>query len=185
MRIVAGEFRSRTLSAVEGSQTRPTLDRVKEAIFSSIGPFFDGGILLDAYAGSGNISFESLSRGIKESYLCDISGKAIATIKKNAAALQVEDRCHIYKRDVFLMLDQFVRQGLQFDLVYMDPPYRLQRCDALMEALVQKNLLAPSAIVIVESLKEDGFAEAHGDLQKQKESTYGITKITYYRRREL
>ena len=62
MRIVAGEFRSRVIDAVEGSQTRPTGDKVKEAVFSRIGPYFDQGIMLDAYAGSGNISFEALSR---------------------------------------------------------------------------------------------------------------------------
>ena len=182
MRIVAGEFRSRTLASVDGNQTRPTADKIKEAVFSSIGPYFDGGIMLDAYAGSGNISFEALSRGIEKSYLCDISGKAISTIKKNAAMLQVQDRCKIYKRDVFLMLDQFVEEQLQFDLVYMDPPYRLQRCDALMEELMKRDLLGKKALVIVESLKEDRFENMHGDLQKQKESIYGITKITYYRR---
>ena len=73
MRIVAGEFRSRVIDAVEGSQTRPTGDKVKEAVFSRIGPYFDQGIMLDAYAGSGNISFEALSRGMQESYMCDVN----------------------------------------------------------------------------------------------------------------
>lgn len=182
MRIIAGEFRSRMLAKLEGDQTRPTADKIKGAVFSSIGPFFEGGVLLDAYAGSGNISFEALSRGMDKSYLCDISAKAIATIKKNAALLKVEDRCAIYKRDVFSSLDIFANEGLRFDLVYIDPPYRLQRSDELMEELVKHDLLNEGAIVVVESLKEDVFAQSHGDLSKQKESIYGITKITYYRR---
>ncbi|MFR2885531.1 MAG: RsmD family RNA methyltransferase [Merdibacter sp.] len=66
MRIVAGEFRSRTIDAVAGSATRPTADKIKEAVFSRIGPYFEGGRMLDAYAGSGNISFEALSRGMRE-----------------------------------------------------------------------------------------------------------------------
>ena len=93
-----------------------------------------------------------------ESVLCDISAAAIRTIRSNAALLQVEARCQIYKRDVFAMLDVFVQQGLRFDLVYIDPPYRLQRNDALLEALVTKGLLAEQADVIVESLREESFA---------------------------
>lgn len=182
MRIVAGEFRSRVIDAVEGSQTRPTGDKVKEAVFSRIGPYFDQGIMLDAYAGSGNISFEALSRGMQESYMCDVSAKAVATIRKIAKRLDVEKRCHIYKRDVFTMLDEFAAQGLSFDLVYMDPPYRQQKCDALITALVEKSLLAKGAQVIVESLREDSFASAYQDLILVKESVYGITKISYYRR---
>ena len=182
MRIVAGEFRSRVLTPLKGDQTRPTADKIKEAVFSSIGPYFSGGVMRDAYAGSGNISFEALSRGMAESVLCDISAAAIRTIRSNAALLQVEARCQIYKRDVFAMLDVFVQQGLRFDLVYIDPPYRLQRNDALLEALVTKGLLAEQADVIVESLREESFALSHGDLIRRRESVYGITKITYYRR---
>ena len=165
MRIVAGEFRSRVLTPLKGDQTRPTADKIKEAVFSSIGPYF-----------------EALSRGMAESVLCDISAAAIRTIRSNAALLQVEARCQIYKRDVFAMLDVFVQQGLRFDLVYIDPPYRLQRNDALLEALVTKGLLAEQADVIVESLREESFALSHGDLIRRRESVYGITKITYYRR---
>ena len=182
MRIVGGEFRSRVLTPPKGDQTRPSADKNKEAVFSSIGPYFSGGVMLDAYAGSGNISFEALSRGMAESVLCDISAAAIRTIRSNAALLQVEARCQIYKRDVFAMLDVFVQQGLRFDLVYIDPPYRLQRNDALLEALVTKGLLAEQADVIVESLREVSFALSHGDLIRRRESVYGITKITYYRR---
>ena len=133
MRIVAGEFRSRVLTPLKGDQTRPTADKIKEAVFSSIGPYFSGGVMLDAYAGSGNISFEALSRGMAESVLCDISAAAIRTIRSNAALLQVEARCQIYKRDVFAM-------------------------------------------------REESFALSHGDLIRRRESVYGITKITYYRR---
>ena len=91
MRIVAGEFRSRTIDAVAGSATRPTADKIKEAVFSRIGPYFEGGRMLDAYAGSGNISFEAHSRGKCESWQCDISAKAVATIRSNASKLGVEE----------------------------------------------------------------------------------------------
>ena len=182
MRIVAGAFRSRTIDAVAGSTTRPTADKIKEAVFSRIGPYFEGGCMLDAYAGSGNISFEALSRGMAESRLCDISAKAIATIRANAARLGVEERCRIYRRDVFAMLDVFVDEGIRFDLVYLDPPYRKQRNAELMLALETRGLLREAAWVIVESRSEDVFAQSYGQLEKVKEHTYGITRITCYRR---
>ncbi|MFR3894854.1 MAG: 16S rRNA (guanine(966)-N(2))-methyltransferase RsmD [Merdibacter sp.] len=182
MRIVAGEFRSRTIDAVAGSATRPTADKIKEAVFSRIGPYFEGGRMLDAYAGSGNISFEALSRGMCESWLCDISAKAVATIRSNASKLGVEERCHIHRRDVFAMLDTFAQADIRFDLVYLDPPYRKQKNAELMLALEEKALLEPSAWVIVESLSEDVFDEAYGSLIKVKENTYGTIRITCYRR---
>ena len=182
MRIVAGEFRSRTIDAVAGSATRPTADKIKEAVFSRIGPYFEGGRMLDAYAGSGNISFEALSRGMRESWLCDISAKAVATIRSNASKLGVEERCHIHRRDVFAMLDTFAQTDIRFDLVYLDPPYRKQKNAELMLALEEKALLEPSAWVIVESLSDDVFDEAYGSLVKVKENTYGTIRITCYRR---
>lgn len=77
MRIVAGKFRSRVIEAVDGDATRPTLDKVKEAVFSRIGPYFDGGEMLDLFGGSGNMSLEAISRGISHSHLCDIHARRL------------------------------------------------------------------------------------------------------------
>ncbi|MFR5599976.1 MAG: RsmD family RNA methyltransferase, partial [Holdemania filiformis] len=118
MRIVAGKFRSRLIQAPKGDQTRPTLDKVKEAVFSRIGPYFDGGIMLDLFAGSGSMGLEALSRGIEHVYFVDRSPAAAAVIKANIASLQVEAQCDVWKCDSFAALRRLAGMGVQLDLVY-------------------------------------------------------------------
>lgn len=183
MRIVAGEFRSRVIQAVEGNGTRPTTDKVKEAIFSRIGPYFDGGMMLDLFGGSGNMSLEAISRGIEKSVLCDMSVKAIRTIKANCKTLGVEERCTILKMDYHRALQEVKRQGLCFDLVYLDPPYKKQQIHEILGILDELDLVAEGGDVVCESQKEDLFEDYVGHFEKVKDVTYGITRITYYKKR--
>lgn len=183
MRIVAGKFRSRSIDAVDGDKTRPTLDKVKEAVFSRIGPYFDGGNMLDLFGGSGNVSFEAISRGMDHSVLCDVSFKAISTMKKNAKSLGVENQIDIWKMDFKRALQQANEQGLTFDFVYLDPPYKKQQIDYILNYLEENNLLNEDADVVCESLKEDEFQLSYGSLEQVKDVVYGITRITYYKKR--
>ena len=96
MRIIAGKYSSRRLETLPGQHTRPTLDKVKEAVFSSLGGFFDGGTVLDLYGGSGAIAFEALSRGMDKAYIVDKSRAAIQVIRKNAELLDCQSQCEIY-----------------------------------------------------------------------------------------
>ncbi len=185
MRIVAGKFGSRVIDSVEGNSTRPTLDKVKGAIFSRIGPYFDGGCMLDLFAGSGNISFEAISRGMAKSYMCDSNYKAITTIKKNAKTLGLKDECVILKMDFKQALKHVASLDLKFDLIYLDPPYLKQEIDFILNFISTNNLLSDNGVVVCESLKEDSFLDNYADLIKVKEAIYGITKITYYERDEL
>lgn len=182
MRIVAGEFRSRILKAVDGDATRPTTDKVKEAIFSRIGPYFDGGKMLDVFGGSGNMGLEAISRGMHHVTFCDMNAKAIQTIEANMKALQVEARCTLIKSDYKALLRQCAQQGKHYNLIYLDPPYKKQQIDAILTYLHENKLVAEHGDVVCESLKEDSFKDAYGDLIKVKDVTYGITRITYYKK---
>ncbi len=182
MRIVAGTFRSRTIKAVPGEATRPTTDKIKEAVFSRIGPYFDGGIMLDLFGGSGNMGLEAISRGMDEVWFADCSSQAIQVMKANAKALQCEKQCHIIKADYRVILKRMAQEQQCFSLIYLDPPYRKQRIDEILSFVNGHSLLAEGGILIAESLKEDAFGESYGDIKKIKEATYGITKITYYQR---
>ena len=135
MRIVAGEFRSRVIRAVDGTGTRPTTDKVKEAIFSRIGPYFDGGVMLDLFGGSGNMSLEAISRGMEKSIINDKDGKAIRTIKENVKSLGVEKRCVIMKMDYHRVLEEMKSQKQSFDLVFLDPPYKKQQIHEILTLL--------------------------------------------------
>lgn len=183
MRIVAGTHRSRVINAVEGNQTRPTTDKIKEAIFSRIGPYFEEGNMLDLFAGSGNMSFEAISRGMKSAVLCDVNTKAIKTIQQNCRSLHMEECCEIWRIDYHQALKRVKELSYTFDFVYLDPPYKKQQIAEILQYLMDHCLLNEGADVVCESLKEDEFEDTYGSLVKLKDVTYGITRITYYQNR--
>lgn len=180
MRVVAGTLRSRKIEAVEGNETRPTADRIKEAVFSRIGPYFQGGNCLDCYGGSGNIGIEAISRGMEQVDVCEIMPKAIQTIQKNIRNLNIEKQVKIYEMPIEQVL---VHLKKQYDLIYIDPPYADQQNEKLLQQLSDLDLLASDGVIVVESLKQDVFSEKIGKYVLTKTATYGITKISYYEQR--
>ncbi|MCH4014891.1 MAG: 16S rRNA (guanine(966)-N(2))-methyltransferase RsmD [Solobacterium sp.] len=183
MRIIAGKYSSRRLTTLKGDATRPTLDKVKEAVFSSLGGMFDGGMVLDLYSGSGAIGLEAISRGFDQAVLVDMSHAAVSIIHKNAEALQCEEQCEILCMRDFRALEYLKNQGMVFDLVYLDPPYRKQKNHEVLAYLDAHHMVHQGGRVVIESLKEEEYHDAAGALQYDKESIYGIMKITYYRNR--
>ena len=181
MRIIAGKYSSRRLTTLKGDATRPTLDKVKEAVFSSLGGMFDGGTVLDLYSGSGAIGLEAISRGFDQAVLVDMSHAAVSIIHKNAEALQCEEQCEILCMRDFRALEYLKNQGMVFDLVYLDPPYRKQKNHEVLAYLDAHHMVHQGGRVVIESLKEEEYHDAAGALQYDKESIYGIMKITYYR----
>lgn len=148
MRIIAGEFRSRTLVTPEGLATRPTMDRAREALFNVLSNMisFEGISVLDLYAGSGALGFEALSRGAAHVTLVDKSQKAIRAIEKNAEALHVGERITLIRLDVHKFLATRVDS---FDLVFADPPYEASDVNTLAQ-IIQKGWLAPHGYFVIE-----------------------------------
>lgn len=181
MRIIAGEFSSRQIKTLKGNATRPTLDKVREAVFSSLGGFFDGGNFLDLYAGSGAVSFEALSRGMDKAILVDKSREAISIIKQNIDLLNVKNRTKTYCMPDTKALSILKEEGIQFDLVYLDPPYAYEHNEEIIHLLHEYNLLNKNARIVVECLKEDSHSEDIDGIRIYKEAVYGITRIVYYR----
>ncbi|CUM71887.1 MULTISPECIES: 16S rRNA (guanine(966)-N(2))-methyltransferase RsmD [Turicibacter] len=182
MRVVAGTLKGRSIKAVKGTNTRPTTDKVKESIFNIIGPYFDGGIALDLFGGSGNLGIESLSRGIDKVIFVDRETIAINTIKENVKDLRIEDCVEIYRNDYFRALKALVKRDIQFDLILLDPPYKGQKINEIIEFVNEHNLLASGGIIMAECLKEDELHEMIGDIKQVKREIYGITSITIYHR---
>ncbi|MCM0598793.1 16S rRNA (guanine(966)-N(2))-methyltransferase RsmD [Periweissella fabalis] len=180
MRIIAGEFGGRPLKAVPGMATRPTTDKVKEAMFSMIGPYFDGGNSLDLFAGSGGLSIEAVSRGIEHAYLVDKQFAAIKTINENIAVTKQAKRFTVTKRDARLALQEFSAQGIKFNLIFLDPPYAKQQILQDINLMVQLNLLADEAVIVAETDQTVGLDDSitHFSITHQKK--YGITEVTVY-----
>lgn len=176
MRIVAGEKRSRVLEAPAGENTRPTADRVREAVFSILGGFFDGEHVLDLYAGSGALAFEALSRGAGDAVLSDADRKAISVIRRNAAVLGYEQKTRVLNMKDEQVLELLKQEGRVFDLVFLDPPYRMDTAP-VCSFLVKNGLLSENARIVIEHRKETPPAPVRG-LSVIRQRTYGITGVT-------
>jgi 16S rRNA (guanine966-N2)-methyltransferase len=151
VRIVAGTLGGRRISAPPGSDTRPTSDRVREALFSALGPI-DGARVLDLYAGSGALAIEALSRGAEHAVLNDSSARAAGSIRANLEALGLgPDRATLRRRDALRVLRDAREAGESYDLVFLDPPYRLATGLGPDLAAALLPVLAPAARVIGES----------------------------------
>lgn len=152
VRVVAGELRGRRLSAPKGTTTRPTSDRVREALFSSLasiaGPDLGGGNALDAFAGSGALGIEALSRGVSSAVFIERDRKALAVLRANVASLELDSRGRIMSVDVFSLADRAVA-GAPFSLILLDPPYTLDPTEVgrLLSGLVSTGSVAPGALV--------------------------------------
>lgn len=182
MRIIAGTYSSRKLETKKGNSTRPTLDKVKEAIFSSLGSYFDGGYGLDLYAGSGAVGLEGLSRGLDFVYFSDNDREAYQIIKKNIEILDVTEQTKVYPVNDMKMLKLMKDENIQFRFVYLDPPYKKQKNLQVLKYLDDNDMIHQNGVVVIESLKEENYqCEDLLHLKYQKEAIYGITKVTYYK----
>jgi len=182
MRIVSGTLKGRTIKAVKGTNTRPTTDKIKESIFNIIGPYFEGGWALDLYGGSGNLAIEALSRGIDQAILVDKEMIAIQTIKSNLKELHLESRAEVYRNDAFKALKALTKRDIKFELILLDPPYKGQRINEIIEFIQENELLADGGLIMAECLKEDELHDEFGDIIRIKHELYGITAISIYER---
>ncbi len=142
MRVIAGEFRSRRLKSIPGLATRPTPDRLRETLFDILQGRIEGARFLDAYAGTGAVGIEALSRGAKHAWLLERNRAAIEAIRENVAALKLESRATVVTGPVALTISRYPA-----DIAFLDPPYELEReYAASLEALAEH----PPGLVVVQ-----------------------------------
>ncbi|WP_086312880.1 RsmD family RNA methyltransferase [Enterococcus sp. 7F3_DIV0205] len=181
MRVISGEYGGRRLKALDGDNTRPTTDKVKESIFNMIGPYFDGGTALDLYAGSGGLAIEAVSRGMDLGICIEKNFSAIKIIKENIDITKEPAKFVIKKMDANKALEFLKEEKAVIDLVLLDPPYAKQEIEKQLAQMLAYNLLNDDAVVVCETDKSVTLPENIGALVKTRETTYGITQITIYR----
>ncbi|HZU39652.1 MAG TPA: 16S rRNA (guanine(966)-N(2))-methyltransferase RsmD [Solirubrobacteraceae bacterium] len=174
MRVIAGELGGRALSAPRGRDTRPTSDRVREALFSILGPV-SGARVLDLFAGSGALAIEALSRGAAEATLVDSAAPAVAVIARNLEALGL--RADVRRQKAAAFLRSASADARQYDLIFLDPPYRLASELAGELSAALPPVLAPQARVVAESDRRAPLTLA---LPLFDERRYGDTLIRIY-----
>ncbi|MCI1953832.1 16S rRNA (guanine(966)-N(2))-methyltransferase RsmD [Ligilactobacillus acidipiscis] len=180
MRVVAGNYKGRRLKAVNGMKTRPTTDKVKESMFNIIGPYFDGGHVLDVFAGSGALGIEAVSRGADHAILIDRSYQAIKTINENVALTKEPQRFSVVKGDSFKIINSLAEKQEKFSYVFFDPPYREQKIVIMIQTLVKLQLLAKNAVIVCETDQNAHLPVELADFDLLKQVDYGITELTYY-----
>lgn len=180
MRIIAGTCRGRNLKAVKGQKTRPTADRVKEAIFNVLAYRVEGTSFLDLFGGTGNIGLEALSRGAKMATFVEKSSTAIKVIRDNVKDCGFTDNVHIFPIEALKALEIFKENNSQFNIIFLDPPYGFKSLEEIITRIVDNELLVNQGIVIVETNKNISLPDSFNSLVKVKENVYGDTKITYF-----
>lgn len=151
MRVISGKARGKKLKSLEGMNTRPTLDRVKEALFNIIQFDIENKVFLDLFAGSGAIGIEAISRGAKSVTFCDNSAEAIKIINTNIKETRSTQQARVINKDYKEALKYLAQNGEKFDIIYLDPPYKTEFANKAVEEITKLNLLSKNGIIIIET----------------------------------
>lgn len=148
MRVISGKARGTKLNSLEGMETRPTLDRVKESLFNIIQNDIENSVFLDLFSGSGAIGIEAASRNAKKVVLCDKSKDAIKVIESNVKKTHLEDKIEIYNLDFKDLLNKI---NEKFDIIYIDPPYKTEFAFQAIKLIIDNKLVNDNSKIIVET----------------------------------
>jgi 16S rRNA (guanine966-N2)-methyltransferase len=178
MKIIAGKFKGKSLNFRTVQGIRPTSQKVKEAIFSILDKEVQDAVVLDLFCGMGNLGIEAISRGAKEVHFVDVNPKALKQISFFLEMLEIEKQATLIKRDYLKALKHFEEE--YFDLILIDPPYRLNYEENSLRIISKGNVLKPSGKVIVEHSSEINLPQQVEKFNKFKEKIYGDTALSLY-----
>lgn len=184
MRIIAGKARGHKLIPPATMETRPTLDRVKEAMFSTIQLYIPEGTVVDVFAGTGSLGLEAASRGASEVYLFDKSETTFPLLKENVKNLRFEDFCFPIKTDAYIGLKNLAAKGKRFDIIFIDPPYCKEMIPEAMKIVKEHNLLKEDGIIVTKIDSIEEIYAGYDDIKLSKSKKYGNTTVCYYKYKE-
>ena len=151
MRVISGKSRGKKLVSLDGDNTRPTLDRVKESLFNIIQFEVKDAVVLDLFAGTGALGIETLSRGAKEAVFCDKVPDAIKVIKQNIINTNNLDKATIINKEYQEVLENLSKQNKKFDIVFLDPPYKTNLAIESLQKIIMSDLLTEDGTIIIET----------------------------------
>lgn len=185
MRIISGIARGTKLYTLDDKRTRPTLDRVKEPLFSIIQTYLKNSVVLDLFSGSGALALEALSRGASRAVLCDKSHGAINIIKKNIEKTHMDGKTKVYCLDYKKCIATLKEK---FDIIFLDPPYELNLAVKSVELILQNDILSEEGIIVIET--DDAIRELK-NIEKLNyniaiidQRTYGRVKLIFLKKEE-
>ena len=179
MRVITGSARGVRLKTPEGLDTRPTTERVKEALFSAIQFEIEGRRVLDLFAGSGQLGIEALSRGAERAVFVDAGKNAAALVKENLRRSKLTDKAQVVQTDYLSYLS---RCREKFGLIFLDPPYAENFLENALEKIVEFDILASGGIIDAERPEGKELPQEFEGYTRSRDYRYGITLITLYRK---
>ena len=181
IRIIAGTAKNRKIETPEGKETRPTLDRVRENLFNILQTRIPSSVVLDLFAGSGALSLEALSRGASFAVMCDTDRKAHSVERRNTELLGFSDRTEIYCCDWKKALHTLQSRNMTFDLVFLDPPYRMTDLREIFDGIEQ--LTDSDSLIIAEHEAKQIIQYGSGFVQTD-ERKWGFCGISFFRKKK-
>lgn len=173
MRVISGVARGTKLNSIDSTDTRPTLDRVKEALFNIIQNIIDDSIVLDLFAGSGAIGIECISRGAKKAYFCEKSHEAVKMIRQNIEKTRFTDKSEILQQDYKKALKNYSVRNIKFDIVFLDPPYKNDIAVDAVQDIIELGLLGKNGVIIIETDEKERELK---ELEKLQVEVYDLRK---------
>jgi 16S rRNA (guanine(966)-N(2))-methyltransferase RsmD len=178
IRVIGGKYRGKRLKKVPGTVVRPVPDKLKESLFSIIQEDVIGSVFLDGFAGSGSVGIEALSRGADKIVFIDEYYPAIKVIKSNIAKVEAEERVHVFHKEFNRGVIQLAKEKMKFDLIFLDPPYKLLEERNPLKVINKREILADNGKIILRQFYKTKFEGKYFDLQRQV--TIGDDTLLFY-----
>ena len=179
MRVISGKQKGKNLIGFDIDGTRPTMDRVKESLFASIQDYIDDSIVLDLFAGSGNLGIEAISNGASRVYFVDNNRECIKVINDNINTFKINNQSVVLNKDYKDALNYF-KNNIKFDIIFIDPPYKYNIRNELLDIILNNNLLNDNGIIVFEYSNDEEIITSNFKLLKNKK--YGDKYISIYRK---
>lgn len=180
MRIIAGKAKGRKLIPPATMETRPTLDRVKEAMFSMIQGYIPEAVVVDVFAGTGSLGLEAASRGAKEVYLVDKSPVTFPLLKENVSNLKFQDFCTPLNMDSYEALRSLAKKEKKFDIIFIDPPYCKEMIPEAMKIVKENDMLVKDGIIVTKIDTVEEIYDGYEDIKLIRSKKYGNTTVCFY-----
>ena len=179
MRVIGGKLRGRKLGTLRGRSIRPTSDRVREALFNILGSKPVEAAVLDLFAGTGALGIEALSRGATQAVFIDKAPSTLSVLRKNIALCGLERCSKILQWDIVKNLKCLHAYPRSFNLAFLDPPYGCDMIEPALHHLIEADLLAEGACIVVEQDAREGAISTGPEIRREDERRYGDTRLTF------
>lgn len=179
MRVISGSLKGRIIKGHDIVGTRPTMDRVKESMFASIQDHLSNSVVLDLFAGSGNLGIEAVSNGASLCYFVDNNRECIKIIKENINNFSIESNCQVLSKDYLKALEYFRDKGIKFDVILVDPPYKYMIMEEILELVYEYNLLSIDGVIVLE-YQDDVIGNVSSYYELLKHKKYGDKYVSIY-----